>query len=121
MKQIVINSLQCVQDTIINRKNSFELFGYDIMLDEAGNPWLIEVNSSPAMDYSTPVTEELVKEVLSDTVKVVVDYHYASKKKKPKVDTGNWSLIYKARRPIERPQHSFGLNLMCEGKSIKKK
>jgi tubulin monoglycylase TTLL3/8 len=91
------------------------------MLDENGTPWLIEVNSSPAMDYSTPVTTELVKEVLNDTVKVVVDYHYASNKRKPKVDTGNWSLIYKAKRAVERPQHSFGLNLLCEGKAIKKR
>lgn len=36
-----------------NRKNSFEMFGYDFMVDDQGIPWLIEVNSSPAMDYST--------------------------------------------------------------------
>ena len=29
------------------------MFGYDIMVDEEFNCWLIEVNSSPAMDYST--------------------------------------------------------------------
>ena len=61
MKQIVINSLECVQDAVTTRKNSFELFGYDIMLDSNANAWLIEVNSSPAMDYSTPVTTELVQ------------------------------------------------------------
>jgi len=35
------------------RKNAHELFGYDFMVDDNYNVWLIEVNSSPAMDYST--------------------------------------------------------------------
>jgi len=57
------------------KKGQFELFGLDLMLDQDFNAWLIEVNSSPAMDYSTHVTERLVKMVLEDTVKVVVDYN----------------------------------------------
>ena len=28
---------------------SFELFGYDFMLDEDLNPWLIEVNTNPSI------------------------------------------------------------------------
>jgi tubulin monoglycylase TTLL3/8 len=53
MKQIVTWSLECVQDMMENRKNSHELYGYDFMIDENYIPWLIEINSSPAMDYST--------------------------------------------------------------------
>lgn len=53
MKEIVKWSLESAQDMIENRKNSHELFGYDFMIDEDYNPWLIEINSSPAMDYST--------------------------------------------------------------------
>ena len=53
------------------------MYGYDIMVDEDLNCWLIEVNASPAMDYSTDVTERLVKMVAEDTMKVVVDYHFA--------------------------------------------
>jgi len=57
------------------------MFGYDVMVDDDFNCWLIEVNSSPAMDYSTDVTERLVKMVLEDTIKVVIDYGTASAKK----------------------------------------
>jgi len=38
-----------------NRKNSMEMFGYDFMIDEEYNPWIIEINSSPSMDYSTVI------------------------------------------------------------------
>ena len=83
IKTVVINSLESVQDVIAEKKKGvpFEMFGYDIMVDDDFNSWLIEVNSSPAMDYSTHVTERLVKMVLEDTIKVVVDYGMAPPKK----------------------------------------
>ena len=78
----MINSLESVQDVFETKKGvPFEMFGYDIMVDDDFNCWLIEVNSSPAMDYSTDVTERLVKMVLEDTIKVVIDYGTASAKK----------------------------------------
>jgi hypothetical protein len=97
IEDIVTWSLLCVIDQITHRKNSFELYGYDFMLSTGpdGKPkvWLIEVNSSPACDYSTPVTTPLVKKMMDDTVKVMVD-----KKSNPEADTGEWELL----------QHSFG-------------
>jgi hypothetical protein len=53
IKQLVIWSLESGQDLIENRKISHEIFGFDIMIDEGLNPWLIEINSSPCMEYST--------------------------------------------------------------------
>lgn len=53
MKNLVINSLKSVQDMFDEKKGATELFGYDLMVDEDCNPWLIEINSSPSMDYST--------------------------------------------------------------------
>ena len=119
IKDIVRWSLESAQDMIEHRKNSSELFGYDVMIDSNLAPWLIEINSSPAMDYSTPVTKKLVKEVMEDCVKVLVDYGYASAKKKPTVNTGNFTMIYKAKRMVEQPQQAFGLNLVCQGKPLK--
>lgn len=91
MKEIVIATIVSTQDQVYGRRNSFELIGYDFMIDDALRPWLIEINSSPSMDYSTPVTRRLVKMVLEDTVKVVVDLR---KKKSKKKTAGLFKLIY---------------------------
>lgn len=32
-----------------HRKYSFQIFGYDFMIDSAGYPWLIEVNNNPCL------------------------------------------------------------------------
>ena len=53
MKKITQYSLQAAQETVEGRKNTHELFGYDFMFDTEFNTWLLEINSSPAMDYST--------------------------------------------------------------------
>lgn len=92
IKEIVVLTIKATEDQVAGRRNSFELFGYDFMVDNDLRPWLIEVNSSPAMDYSTPVTKRLVKMVLEDTVKVMVD----SPKKRAKNGTGLFRCIYKS-------------------------
>lgn len=121
IKTVVINTLESVQDMFEKQRGQqHELFGYDIMIDDELNCWLIEVNSSPAMDYSTPVTERLVKLVLEDTIKVVVDYANApTPKKKAKVDTGLFECIYRAERMVDKPMNTFGLNMEVQGKRIK--
>jgi len=53
LKKVIINTLESVQDTFEYKKGCFELYGLTLMIDEDFNAWLIEVNSSPAMDYST--------------------------------------------------------------------
>lgn len=47
------------------------------------------------MDYSTHVTSKLVKECLSDIIKVIVDYPSVPKKDRKNVDTGKFKRIYK--------------------------
>jgi len=121
MKQIVIWALECVQDMVENRKGSHEFYGVDFMIDDDLRVWLIEINSSPDMEYSTPVTKRLVKTVSDDIIKVVVDYNLnPSKKKKKEIDTGLFTCIHKSKRTIEKPLNSFGLDLLLEGKKISK-
>ena len=54
-----------MRPSIVHRPNAHEIFGYDFMVDTFLNVWLIEVNSSPSMEYSTKVTEKIVSEALS--------------------------------------------------------
>lgn len=104
------------------------MFGYDFMIDDKFNVWLIEVNSSPAMDYSTVqyfytypqrVTEKLVKDVSESLIKVVVDYNMSTKKNKSEIDTGKFICIHKGNNIADKPI-SVGVNFLLEGKQIKK-
>lgn len=88
-----------------------ELLGYDIMIDDQLNAWLIEVNSSPTMEYSTGVTKVLAQNVMESVVKIISDYHMAPKSvKKKDVDTGDFELIYKGKKYTEKGLNLFGLN-----------
>ncbi|XP_057686426.1 probable tubulin polyglutamylase TTLL9 isoform X2 [Corythoichthys intestinalis] len=71
MDEIFIYSLQSVQKIIINDKHCFELYGYDIMLDENLKPWLIEVNASPSLTPSSQDDYEMKYRLLEDTLNVV--------------------------------------------------
>ena len=43
------------------------------MVDTSYNVWLIEVNSSPSMEYSSAITEKMVKEVLFNLADVALE------------------------------------------------
>lgn len=65
------------------------------------------------------VTTKLVKEVLADIPKVIIDHAGAPKKEKKHVDTGKWKRIYKGMEVAEKTA-SAGLNLCLEGIPMKK-
>ena len=55
-------------------KNQFELLGYDFMIDNDMNVFLIEVNTNPCLDTSPcPLLQRLITQVLDQTFKLAVD------------------------------------------------
>ena len=73
LKKGCIASILATRDSVVQNEPllSHEVFGYDFMVDTSFNVWLIEVNSSPSMEYSSPITERMVKEVLPNLAEVV--------------------------------------------------
>lgn len=54
-----------------NYDNCFELMGFDIMIDNEKKPWLLEVNSSPAMSMDGPADHRVKPDLLKDTFKLI--------------------------------------------------
>ena len=97
IEKIVILSLESAKHKLFNRKNNFEVFGFDIMLDDKLNVYLIEINASPDWSHSTNVTEKLVKIASDDIMKVVLDLPQENLKpenERKKVDTGRFRQIF---------------------------
>ena len=94
IKKVVIYALHSAKHKIMKRKNAFEVLGFDIMIDDLLNVYLIEINLSPDWTYSTKVTEKLIKIASEDIIKVIVDQN----DDKEKTDFGRFKLIYNSAK-----------------------
>lgn len=48
------------------RNNCFELLGFDILIDNQLNPWLLEVNLSPSLNCDSPLDQRIKGELIAD-------------------------------------------------------
>ncbi|XP_053978538.1 tubulin glycylase 3A-like [Hylaeus volcanicus] len=106
MKQGLVGSLLASQEAMDRRKNSFELYGADFMVMDDFSVWLIEINSHPDMSYSSRVTTRLCRQVLEDTIKVVIDF-----RENKNANTGQFELAYKQKMPNCQPYLGAALSL----------
>lgn len=72
IQDMIIRTLEAVQKVMnTDRNHSFELYGFDVLLDSQFQPWLLEINGSPSMTANTPTDYELKMGLLDDTLTVV--------------------------------------------------
>lgn len=100
MKQIIALTGSSVKKKInrLDRMNCFEIFGYDFMLDENAKLWLIEVNTNPCIEESSPLLGMLLPRMLDDAFKLTLDRMFPPAKEESR-----------SRYPI--PYHSSEDNL----------
>lgn len=78
IKSVCINAVLAVRDRLLKVGNGFEWLGADLMIDEDLHVSLIEVNVSPDVSHSTPVTSRLVKYGVTDLLNLILDESAAS-------------------------------------------
>ena len=97
IENIVKESIESVQDLLMNQKRSltFEVFGYDFMIDNDFKVWLIEVNTNPCLELSCSYLAKLIPEMLENAFKIALDPIFSPqaehKKFKPWVEDVNFS------------------------------
>ena len=86
----------------------FELLGFDIMLDQNMKPWLLEVNSSPAMSMDNAVDYQVKPPLIKDIVKLVNFEPYADyldrTTKKPQKSSLHENKFFAKRAPTKRKE-----------------
>uniref|UniRef100_A0A183BJC2 Tubulin--tyrosine ligase-like protein 5 n=1 Tax=Globodera pallida TaxID=36090 RepID=A0A183BJC2_GLOPA len=78
IEDIVIKSLLSVQSSVaamcrklnVHPKCCFELFGFDIMVDEHMKPWLLEINLSPSLTCDSPLDSLLKTHLFCNSLNI---------------------------------------------------
>lgn len=107
ISRTVIRSLQSVKKSIISDKHCFELYGYDLMLDDALKIWLIEVNASPSLTASSRDDYEMKFGLIWDTLDVI-DMEKKRSGKERRV--GGFDLIWDEESKSEKTEKSDDKN-----------
>lgn len=100
--------MQSVQKVMMNDKRCFELYGYDILLDQNLKPWLLEVNASPSMTHNIPYDQEVKIGLLDDTLTIIDTEKILTGQEE---QIGGFDLIYKGN-PINLPKNSTYSSLL---------
>ena len=54
-----------------HRRNCFELYGFDILIDSDLKPWLLEVNLSPSLNCEAPIDMKIKSALICDLLNLV--------------------------------------------------
>lgn len=63
--------MDAVKESCKNSKVSYELYGFDIIIDSNLKPWILEVNISPSFSSSSPFDKTLKTKLICDTLTIV--------------------------------------------------
>ena len=75
MKDIALDCYMSAKNTMnpAKRRNSFELFGFDFMIDEDFRIWLIEVNTNPYIGIHNDQMQNILPQMFRGLFNLVIE------------------------------------------------
>ena len=100
MKLLVEISMKAVGKKLLRTTPvlSFEIFGYDFIIDNEFKPWILEINNNPGLVISSPVIQKIIPRMLDDAFRLTIDKVFDTKYDLNCKDE-NWN--YKSKFKIE--------------------
>ncbi|KAK1940838.1 Tubulin polyglutamylase TTLL5 [Phytophthora citrophthora] len=105
IEEVVLKALLCGEDQIPFQVNSFDLLGYDILLDADLRPWLIEINSSPSMARDHDLDYQVKDAMMLDTLRIINPLHFDRAKVVEVIARRQQDLDDEKRRPHAHMRH----------------
>jgi hypothetical protein len=83
MHEQIEMTFESVRTQLKMTKACFEIFGFDFLVDSDLQTWLLEVNSNPCYEESSPLLQRLVPRMINDAMKLTIDNVFLPKKGQP--------------------------------------
>ena len=103
MQKIGTDSIRSVYRKLdpTRKHSTFEIYGYDFMLDNELRPWLIEINTNPCLELSSPYLACLIPQMIDHAFQIALDPIFPPPKcpeikrvKLPDVSENKFELIF---------------------------
>eukprot|EP00762_Andalucia_godoyi_P007582 ANDGO_00754.mRNA.1 putative alpha-tubulin polyglutamylase Ttll1 len=72
IQHVLLTTLRSVEKVMFSDYRCFELYGFDILIDENLKPWILEVNASPSLSASSDQDKALKEDLVSETLDIVI-------------------------------------------------
>lgn len=91
MKYMIADSIKATFMKLdpTRKETTFEIYGYDFMLDEDFKLYLIEINTNPCLELPCPLLSTLIPHMLDNSIRIALDplfpppFGYFASKKYP--------------------------------------
>lgn len=105
-------TLEVFRPKVVHRNRSFELLGYDILLDHTLTPWILEANMSPGIAHRNNDHNAVISSMATGLVQLVTEKYFKDVGASDKdavgagVEVGGWTKLDMSESKVSiEPQH----------------
>ncbi|CAI2376038.1 unnamed protein product [Moneuplotes crassus] len=113
MKKLVVLTFLSSRENFLNKSknSSFEIFGFDFIVDCKMKLWLIEVNTNPCLEESSELLKSYLPRMIDDAFKLTIDVIFKKKINLPDLQRSNEDIHEGASQEFPVEGHPDDQNL----------